>query len=207
MKKYLLPLILLCILTNFSLAQTATSPAISKSDVVFLGNSITSVGKWQELIPNKVVINKGISGDLSTGVFYRLADALATNPSKIFLMIGVNDIKLGIPNSIIIANYQKITAYIKTKNTNSVLYLQSLLPVNQPMLAPVYARINNKTINNLNKKLLKLCKTEGLTFININKILGDAAGQLKPELTTDGLHLKPAAYQIWVNYLNSNNYL
>ena len=34
-----------------------------KKEIVFLGNSITEVGEWQEVVHLKNVINRGISGD------------------------------------------------------------------------------------------------------------------------------------------------
>ncbi|WP_315817090.1 hypothetical protein [Paraflavitalea speifideaquila] len=38
-----------------------------KNCVVFLGNSITEVGRWSELLPADKAINRGISGDNSWG--------------------------------------------------------------------------------------------------------------------------------------------
>ena len=57
-------------------------------------------------LPN--VINRGISGDNSYGVFHRLDAVLALKPKKIFLLIGVNDIKRGTPLDIIANNYERI---------------------------------------------------------------------------------------------------
>jgi lysophospholipase L1-like esterase len=47
-----------------------------------------------------------------------------------------------------------------------------------------------------------------LVYIDLhNEVFADGNGQLKRDLTTDGLHLKPAAYILWVDYLRKKKYL
>ena len=72
-----------------------------KKEIVFLGNSITARGNWSEWFNNKRIINRGISGDRTDGVLYRLDEVISSKPKKIFLLIGVNDIKykMGIAES------------------------------------------------------------------------------------------------------------
>ncbi|MCP3895963.1 MAG: sialate O-acetylesterase, partial [Bacteroides sp.] len=70
---------------------------IDSKDIVFLGNSITNGGEWAELLNNKRVKNRGISGDICQGVYDRLDPILKGKPAKIFLLIGINDISRGTP--------------------------------------------------------------------------------------------------------------
>lgn len=37
---------------------------VTSKDIIFLGNSITNGGEWSELLNNKHVKNRGISGDI-----------------------------------------------------------------------------------------------------------------------------------------------
>ena len=64
--------------------------------VVFLGDSITQ--GWNSLakvFPDFKVVNRGIGGDTTRGVLYRLnADVLALKPTAVVLLIGINDIGL-----------------------------------------------------------------------------------------------------------------
>jgi lysophospholipase L1-like esterase len=179
-----------------------------KNCVVFLGNSITEVGRWSELLPTGKAVNRGISGDNSWGVVNRVDQVLAVKPGKIFLMIGVNDIKRGTPIPYILANYERIIAKVKAQSPKTTLYLQSILPVTESMLAAIYAKINNQTIRTLNDSLRVLAAKHQLQYIDLhNGVFTDAQGQLKKELTTDGLHLKHAAYILWADYLKKKKYL
>ena len=65
---------------------------IHSGDIVFLGNSITDGGEWNELLANPRVKNRGISGDRSGWLLDRLDPIVGGHPKKLFLMIGVNDL-------------------------------------------------------------------------------------------------------------------
>lgn len=45
------------------------SEPIIKGKTIFLGNSITEFGDWQKLLNDQSVINRGIAGDNTFGVF------------------------------------------------------------------------------------------------------------------------------------------
>lgn len=180
---------------------------INKNTIVFLGNSITKVGKWQELISDKTIINKGISGDITTGVLARLEDCLAAKPEKIFVMIGINDLKIGKAIDSITANQKKIIAKIKSLSPKTKIYMQSTLPVHESMLADIYRRLNNKDIDKMNIALKQVCMEMKVKYIDLNSIMLDENAQLKKSWSTDGLHLKPDAYQAWVAHLKTNKLL
>jgi lysophospholipase L1-like esterase len=61
--------------------------------VLFLGDSITEGGLWNEWFPYVVAINRGIGGDTVIGVADRLDTALGS-PAVISLLIGTNDLQL-----------------------------------------------------------------------------------------------------------------
>lgn len=181
---------------------------VQKNPVVFLGNSITEVGQWQEVtaIPN--VINRGISGDNSFGVFHRLDAILALKPKKIFLLIGVNDIKRGTPLAIIANNYERIIKKVTRESPGTRLYLQSVLPVCEPMLASIYDNIRNNKIISLNVMLKELAEKHRLPYVDLyHNLFMDENGQLIKTLSTDGLHLQPEAYILWAAYLKQQKYL
>src|SRR5690606_26383252 len=90
-----------------------------KADILFLGNSITERGNWAELIPGKIVSNRGIGGDNSFGVIARLDAVIAQQPGKLFLMIGVNDIGRGLPVEVILNNYIRITERIRAESPHT----------------------------------------------------------------------------------------
>src|SRR5690606_31790041 len=154
------------------------------------------------------VINRGISGDNFYGVYHRLDEVLSSKPAKIFLMIGVNDIKRGTPILNILNNYERIAEKVKKESPETELYFQSVLPVKENILASIYDRIRNDKIIKLNEGIRVIAKKNGLEYIDLhNEVFSDENGQLKRELTTDGLHLKPASYILWVKYLEEKGYL
>lgn len=179
-----------------------------KNEIVFIGNSITEVGDWQEIILKSRAINRGISGDNSYGVLNRLDEALSAKPKKLFVMIGVNDIKRGTPVEDIARNYERIVRYVERKAPKTELYMQSVLPVNETMLASIYDLIRNEKINRLNHLLKSICEKYKHTYVDLHhNVFSDSNGQLPENLTTDGLHLRPASYLLWVEYLQKKKYL
>ena len=193
----------------FACSSFQSQPAknVNKNTIVFLGNSITQVGKWQTLLPDKKVINKGISGDVTKGVLARIEDCLSAKPEKIFVMIGINDLKIGLAVDSITIGQTRIIKQIKKLSPRTKIYMQSTLPVNESMLANIYKRLNNEAINQMNTALKLVCKQQKVGYIDVHSTLTDQNGQLKQTLSTDGLHLKPEAYVIWVNYLKTNKLL
>jgi lysophospholipase L1-like esterase len=187
--------------------QSQPAKKVNKNTIVFLGNSITQVGKWQVLLPDKKVINKGISGDVTKGVLARIEDCLSAKPEKIFVMIGINDLKIGLAVDSITIGQTKIIKQIKKLSPQTRIYMQSTLPVNESMLANIYKRLNNEAINQMNAALKLVCKQQKVGYLDVHSTLTDQNGQLKQALSTDGLHLKPEAYVIWVNYLKTNKLL
>ncbi|WP_432709857.1 GDSL-type esterase/lipase family protein [Pedobacter sp.] len=181
---------------------------VQKKAIVFIGNSITEVGQWQDVTGVEKVVNRGISGDNSFGVFYRLDDVLVHQPRKIFLAIGVNDIKRGTPIDVIAKNYERIILKVKKNSPKTQLYLQSVLPVTESMLASIYDNIRNPKIIALNGLMKDLAIKHKLPYVDLyNNVFKDENGQLIRSLTTDGLHLQPEGYVLWAAYLKNQNLL
>ena len=76
----------------------------TKNEIIFLGNSITDGGGWAQLFNDRRIINQGISGDISAGVIHRLDAVTGRKPSKVFLLIGTNDLARGISEDSVVKN-------------------------------------------------------------------------------------------------------
>ena len=179
-----------------------------KKAIVFLGNSITERGQWHELIPGKVIMNRGIGGDNTFGVLARLDAIIEAQPKKIFLIIGVNDMFRKLPIGVVVNNYQRIINRIKKGSPRTKIYIESVLPINEGLAKDVsYAVGRNEMVTELNKQVRALAEKEKLTYIDLNPLFEDEEGKLKKELTNDGVHLKPEGYKFWVDYLKKKKYL
>lgn len=178
-----------------------------KKAIVFLGNSITERGQWHELLPGEIIMNRGIGGDNTFGVLARLNDVIQYQPKKVFLLIGINDIGRGLPLEVIANNYRQIMERIKKGSPKTILYVQSVLPMNERILKADYLKNKKDSVLQLNVAIQNLAREMGVEYINLHPVFADEQGELKDDYTIDGIHLKPAAYVQWVAFLKRKKYL
>ncbi len=168
---------------------------------LFLGDSITDfydLDKYYEDLP---VVNSGINGNRTTDILNDMKDRVYRyNPSKVFLLIGTNDIIDGKGNDEIIDNIKKIIELIKKNRPYAEIYLESIYPVNKTdndkiSLSMVSSRDNDQIIE-INKKLKKYCDEKKITYIDLYSKLVDDEGNLKLDYTKEGLHLSDDGYKV-----------
>jgi len=161
------------------------------SEIIFLGNSITDYCEWYELFGNANIKNRGIGGDIINGVIDRLDEIVESNPKKIFIMIGIND--LGRKRSVeqILTDYDRLLSLIKKKSPETRLFIQSILPTdNRENLQIVDIIAINAGLKNLTEKY-------DLTYVNLFDLLKTKENKLDTIYTFDGLHLNGKGYLIW----------
>lgn len=179
----------------------------STGKVLFLGNSITEGGDWKKLLGDSAVVNRGIGGDVTFGVLKRLDEVARFKPSKVFLLIGINDLSKGIPEEVVLQNIFTIVSELKTKSPGTRVFVQSLLPVNPSFKNFPAGYALNESVITINTQLSKIEKKFGYTYIDIYKGFADKEGLMTTKFSTDGLHLNLAGYQHWVKMLKEAKYL
>ena len=105
-------------------------------DVVFIGDSITDNADWYDIFPNLTIANRSIGSDTIAGILNRMDTIINTKMEKAFIMIGINDIDRRIDIDVIFNNIKP--------------FIQSTLLTN-------LIRVDNKIVNDLNTRLMKLC--------------------------------------------------
>ena len=178
-----------------------------KNEIIFLGNSITDIGEWTEIWHNIKVKNRGISGDNTFGVLARLDEVLSSKPAKIFIMIGINDISKETPDSIIIDNYKKIIARVKTESPKTKLYVQSILPTNNEFNDFKRHQDKDEHIQFVNKKLQEICVAEKIFYVDLYNSFLNEQGKLDKKYTNDGLHINGYGYMKWKEILVGLGYM
>lgn len=179
----------------------------SSGKILFLGNSITEGGNWKRLLKDSSVVNRGISGDVTFGVLNRIDEVVRHKPSKLFLLIGVNDLSRNTPNAIIIQNIFAIVGRIHSGSPRTAIYVQSILPVN-PLHKNFPPRFNKQNeIEEINGQLAKYSEALNYTYVDLFNQFLDNTSRLDLNFTYDGLHLNPAGYTNWVRYLKKEKFL
>lgn len=150
---------------------------------VFMGDSITEMGGFEEAFPDS--INLGIGGDLIWGTYDVVQYAVKCNPDKIYLMIGVNSLSLYTTEECI-AQFDELVAMLSQVLPDTKLVLESVLPRHK-----VY-----DCIKAYNAHMKKVAEERGFKYLDLYSLYA-VDDKLPLELTEDGLHLKKEAYSVW----------
>jgi lysophospholipase L1-like esterase len=188
------------------MALFAREPVV-RGGILFLGDSITEGGQWGELLGDPSVVNRGIGGDITFGVMKRLDEVIRRAPSKLFLLIGVNDIGKDIPDAVIADNVRKIIQRLQAKSPGTAFHLQSILPVNPEVRGFPQHYDKQSHVMNTNRLLRIVASATGVDFVDLYSVFLDAHGRLDARYTNDGLHLNSAGYEIWVKHLKDEGHL
>ena len=173
---------------------------LQQGAIVFLGNSITDGGEWAELFNNRHVKNRGISADRSGWLLDRLDPIINGHPKKLFLMIGTNDLAVGITPEEVAANVEKLLDRFAEESPWTKIYVQSILPVNgvDTKAKPKNHWKKGAEIIETNKLLETLCEgRKNVMYVDVYSALVDEKGMLDKQYTNDGLHLMGEGYLAW----------
>ena len=171
---------------------------VDSRTVVFLGNSITDGSEWCELMGNAHVVNRGISGDTSEGVFDRLESVIAGKPAKIFLMIGTNDLAQDIPSERVADNIRRIVERVQSESPATMFYIESVLPVSDRFGRFAGHTSKGEAILDVNERLKSIAREKGVVYVDLHTPFTEAAtGKLDSRYTNDGLHLTGDGYLLW----------
>ena len=187
-------------------AQFEKEP-VTTGKIMFLGNSITEGGPWAELTGDKTVINRGIGGDITYSVLKRLDDVIVRKPSKLFILIGINDIGKDIPDAVIAANCRKMIGKLLTGSPQTKIYLQSILPLNPDIHGFPQHYDKEEHVIHTNELLRQVATSSGVIFVNLYPLFLNEQHRLDKKFTADGLHLNHSAYERWVTCLKELGHL
>ena len=191
-------LLLISLVINIYLFIIKKNINLLDENIVFFGDSITSGYKIEEFYPKNNVINSGTSGDTTENLLERMEDVYKYNPSKVFILIGINDLNRGKSIDEILDNIQRIVNNIKTNRKYTNIYIESVYPINRNVFEDKDYSFNNDisndTIKELNDRLSNLCKENSIQYVDVYNNLIDSEGNLKEDYTREGLHLTDLGY-------------
>lgn len=161
-------------------------------DIVFLGNSLTYGGNFQEYFPGVKLCNLGVSGSTLCDMRRRIPLLKAAKPRKLFLMAGANDLLVSSIDQYI-DEYTKLITEIRKTLPNIQIYVQTILPMNSDA-GP--KRIAPDVIIEANDRLSILSSELNVTFVDLYTRYNQN-DSLPKEFSKDGLHLNQEAYSVW----------
>lgn len=183
--------------------NTFTNPyevKVSPDDnFLFLGDSITDFYPLEEYYDNLPVVNSGVSGNKTADILNNIKERVYQyNPTKIFLLIGTNDLDSTDEDIVDITfdNIKEIVSEIRENRSKASIYVESIYPVNSTIENNTVNNRTNEKIKSLNKKLSNYCNGENCKYINLYDDLINEEGNLKSDYTEDGLHLNSLGYVV-----------
>ena len=171
----------------------------NEGSIVFLGDSLTDYVKFDELLPDLKIKNRGIAGDTTVGVLNRIDEVVSLKPSKLFLLIGTNDIVFDMKAEETVSNIKKIIEIFNEKSPNTAIYIQTLFPVNHNLGD---SRRPHKAIVEINDGLKKLSEEMNFVLIDTYSLFAEN-GEMPERFTIDGVHLNGAGVVRWVEFLTT----
>lgn len=185
------------------LEREAQAAAQNKPErlTVLAGDSLSLWFPAKLLPAGRAWLNQGISGETSKGLLKRLTLLDRTQPETVFVMIGINDLIRGVTDEAILDNQRLIIQDLRWVHPNVQIIIQSILP-HSGAKATWEGRdrllaIPNNRIRELNRQLALLAQEEGVKFLDLYELFTDSQGNLRIELSSDGLHLNEQGYLVW----------
>lgn len=185
---------------------------VQKGQILFTGSSLMEQFPINEIALNRgldvVIYNRGIGGYTIPEMLEAVEEqVLELEPSKIFINIGTNDIS--IPDETeekFEADYRKLLSIIKKELPDASVYMMAYYPVSpevaKEMPGDGYITSVNYRLERLSKAndiAMELADEFNYKFIDVNSGLCNVDGHLKAELSKDGIHMWPEAYDIVFN--------
>ncbi|GGK89148.1 lysophospholipase L1-like esterase [Curtobacterium luteum] len=160
--------------------------------VLFLGDSITEAGDWENRLPGERTANHGVGGDTTDGVLARLDAVVAAEPEVIVLLIGTNDFgnhRASVEH--VVRNVETILVTLRRELPGVRLLLVSVLPRQAEFRAK---------IEEANRHLRQFVATCHAQYLDAWPALADG-DHLADRFTDDGLHLNDEGYRAYLDEL------
>lgn len=187
---------------------TVINKEILNPNVVMLGDSITDFYNLNEFYgEDKFIVNSGISGNRVSEILNDLKTRVyAYNPSKVFLLIGINDILWdGADENYVYEQTIAIVNQIHEKLPNTKIYIESIYPCNEEIkyhFKEVDINSLTSTIEGVNSKLKNYSKEKDyIKYIDLYNKLINEENQFDLKYSDDGLHPNEEGYKVITDIL------
>ncbi|MEY3299328.1 MAG: hypothetical protein RLZZ597_2588, partial [Cyanobacteriota bacterium] len=179
----------------------AAAQADLPRQTVLLGDSI-SLWFPSSLLPGRRTwLNQAISGENSSGLLNRLALLDQNQIESAFVMIGINDLIWGGSDAELVGNLRAIVSALKAQHPQAQIVVQSILPHGGPAATwegrDRLLALPPERIVAVNAQIKQIASQTGAEYLDLYPLFVDGDGYLRPDLSTDGLHLNANGYLVW----------
>lgn len=168
------------------------SDQISPESIVFVGDSITAGGRWQEWFPGFDVHVEADSGDTTDRLTERLPSIVELQPATIAILIGANDFGQNRSVEYVVRSIEYFLAIVRQEVPDCRMLVQSIMPRGREFSAD---------IQDANRHLRQYARNVHAQYLDLWPAMALDDGELSPEFTNDRLHLTEAGYRAWLGEL------
>ena len=184
-------------------------------DAVFLGDAHTDgfmlysgIGCGTNLTSNGLSIFEVTEKKAFTidGTKYTLLDALGRQQyGKVYISLGINELGYYDDQGFYEAYCQTIDL-IRQCQPHAVIYIQGLIPLNEDVIAQTggASYLKNDHLLIYNDLMKQVAEEKQVAFLDLNPYFAGEDGQLPAEASTDGIHLRKAYCEQWLEYLKAH---
>lgn len=119
--------------------------------------------------------------------------------TKVYIKVGLNELGYGTEENFE-KTYAELIAKIREYEPRAIIFVHAILPVTAEKSNSDKAH-NNANIAARNAALEQFAREQKAYFIDAGPALSDEEGNLRPEMTSDGIHLKPEYMKLWRDFL------
>jgi lysophospholipase L1-like esterase len=165
--------------------------SITDQSIVMLGDSITAEGHWSALLPDQPIVNRGRSGFTTLQLLPVAREVAARKPRAVILLTGTNDIRDAHDAAWTAEHLEAIVNTFRTSAPDTELVLQTILPRADALDA----------VQQANARIVQLAADHDIRLVDLHRHFDNGAGGLRPNETTDGVHLTAAGYERWATVI------
>jgi hypothetical protein len=118
---------------------------------------------------------------------------------KVYIMLGINEV--GNDFEYTINAYRSVVDTVKQYQPNAIIVVQANLHVTPEAET---SSISNARINYLNSLMAQLADNKTVFYVDVNPIFDDPNGNLREDVSGDGIHFYGNYYPIWCEWLCMN---
>ncbi len=156
---------------------------------VFLGDSITAGGSWQDWLPDLEVVNLAVGGYTTDDMLEQVQGVVERAPDWIVLMIGTNDLGTRKPVEHLVRNIEYALMTLRREIPGVRILVQSILPRGHEFA---------DQIRDANRHLWQFSATIHAQWLDLWPAFALEDGELNPVYSDDRLHLNDEGYTAWL---------